>query len=80
PGVEAGKKAAASILDLQKRVMQVLKGAEEPLSLAVLAEKANAAEEVETVYQIVRHLEANRRGVILTGDLARPDSLTFSAT
>ncbi|MDJ0715966.1 MAG: glucose-6-phosphate isomerase, partial [Prochloraceae cyanobacterium] len=46
PGVEAGKKAAASILDLQKRVMQVLKGAEEPLSLAVLAEKANAAEEV----------------------------------
>ncbi|MGK7914321.1 MAG: glucose-6-phosphate isomerase [Prochloraceae cyanobacterium] len=80
PGVEAGKKAAASILTLQKQVMQVLKEAGQPLSLAVLAEKAGAAGEVETVYQIVRHLEANRRGIVMTGDRAQPNSLTISAT
>jgi glucose-6-phosphate isomerase len=80
PGVEAGKKAAASILDLQKRVMQVLEEAGSPLSLPVLASKAGAEEQVETVYQILRHLEANHRGVVLTGDRARPGSLTISAT
>jgi glucose-6-phosphate isomerase len=80
PGVEAGKKAAASILDLQKRVMQVLEEAGQPLSLAVLAEKAGAAEQVETVYQIVRHLEANRRGITISGDRAQPNSLTISVT
>ena len=40
PGVEAGKKAAASVLELQNRVVKVLEGAKSPLSLSELAEKA----------------------------------------
>ncbi len=75
PGVEAGKKAAADILDLQKRVMQALKQAPGTLSVNELAAKIEASDRVETVYLIVRHLAANNRGVSLQGDLTKPASL-----
>ncbi|NET05066.1 MAG: glucose-6-phosphate isomerase [Symploca sp. SIO2B6] len=75
PGVEAGKKAAAAVLDLQGRVMQVLKETSVPLSLSDLADKAGAPEEAEAIYKIVRHLQANQRGVVLQGDLGKPSSL-----
>jgi glucose-6-phosphate isomerase len=79
PGVEAGKKAAASILELQKQIMQTLKQATTPLSIAQLADKVGAPERGETVYMIVRHLAANDRGVKLAGDLGKPGSLQVSA-
>lgn len=78
PGVEAGKKAAAVILDLQKRVVEVLHKEKTALSLAEVAEKAGSPEEVEAIYKILRHLQANQRGVALTGNLAQPSSLTVS--
>lgn len=75
PGVEAGKKAAASLLGLQKRILEVLRATDQPLTLAVLAEKADSPEQVEAVYMIVRHLEANQRGIVLQGDRAKPSTL-----
>lgn len=75
PGVEAGKKAAASLLERQKRVMEVLQTAGQPLDLATLAERAEATDDVEAIYKIVRHLSANQRGVTLSGDRAQPGSL-----
>jgi glucose-6-phosphate isomerase len=75
PGVEAGKKAAASVLNLQNRAVAVLKDLSAPISLTELAEKAEATAEIETIYRILRHLHANNRGVILTGDLGKPASL-----
>ena len=78
PGVEAGKKAAAVILDLQKRVLEVLKTQKKALSISELANMSGAAEEVEAIYKILRHLHTNNRGVVLTGDLAKPGSLTVS--
>ncbi|MBD2518387.1 glucose-6-phosphate isomerase [Nostoc sp. FACHB-973] len=80
PGVEAGKKAAASILDLQTRVVAVLQKEKTPLSLEELAEKAGASEQVEPIYKILRHLHANQRGVVLEGDLHKPSSLRVSAS
>lgn len=79
PGVEAGKKAAAAILDLQRRLMDVLKQETAPLAIADLAAKVGTPDQAETVYLIVRHLAANQRGVTLHGDLARPASLKVSA-
>ncbi len=79
PGVEAGKKAAVSILDLQRRVLAVLRAAPGPLAIAVVADKADAADDVETVYKILRHLAANRPEISLEGDLAKPSSLLVSA-
>ncbi|ELR97505.1 glucose-6-phosphate isomerase [Gloeocapsa sp. PCC 73106] len=78
PGVEAGKKAAASVLDLQRQILEAIKQSSAPLSLADLAAKTGAPEEVETVYKIVRHLAANNRGVSLKGDHSQPSSLTVS--
>jgi len=79
PGVEAGKKVAASILDLQKQVMLALKTAGKPLNLSELAEKVGHADKIESVYLIVRHLAANERGVMIEGDRSLPSSLKVSA-
>ena len=78
PGVEAGKKAAATVLSLQRQVMDVLQSSDQPLSLAAVAEQAGHPDQVETIYRIVRHLHANQRGIVLKGDLARPSSLAIA--
>jgi glucose-6-phosphate isomerase len=75
PGVEAGKKAAAVILQLQIDVIKALQATTAPMTLAELATKAGSPDRVEAIYKILRHLAANDRGVTLTGDLAQPGSL-----
>ncbi|HTL87977.1 MAG TPA: glucose-6-phosphate isomerase, partial [Leptolyngbya sp.] len=79
PGVEAGKKAAAAILDLQRKVVEVLQQEKTPIPLQTLAINAGVSNEVESIYKIVRHLAANDRSVKLYGDLSKPGSLTVSA-
>ncbi|HEY9805362.1 MAG TPA: hypothetical protein V6D04_02245, partial [Candidatus Obscuribacterales bacterium] len=78
PGVEAGKKAAASVLDLQKQVVQVLQDSGRPLSLAAIAEKAGTPDQIESIYKIVRHLAANQRSLTIHGNPAQPQQLTVS--
>jgi glucose-6-phosphate isomerase len=80
PGVEAGKKAAAAVLDLQKQVMQVLQAEDAPLSLSELAQKIGTPERVESIYILLRHLQANQRGVVLEGNPGQPSSLKVSAS
>ena len=76
PGVEAGKKAAASVLEIQKKVVEALKQSTSPLSLAEVASKAGVNDEIETVYKILRHLKANERGVtIVEGKIGEPNSI-----
>jgi glucose-6-phosphate isomerase len=75
PGVEAGKKAAAVILQLQTDVVQKLGEISAPVTLVELAAKVGAPEQVEAIYKILRHLQANDRGVVFTGDFAHPGSL-----
>lgn len=78
PGVEAGKKAAAAVLDLQKQVMQALQEAGTPLSVSELAEKVGASDRIESIYILLRHLQANKRGVVLEGNPGQPSSLKAS--
>ena len=78
PGVEAGKKAAAAVLDLQKQVMQVLQEEGSSISLPDLAQKVGASDQVEAIYKMLRHLQANQRGVVLQGNLEQPSSLMVS--
>ncbi|AFY31287.1 glucose-6-phosphate isomerase [Calothrix sp. PCC 7507] len=80
PGVEAGKKAASVILDLQKRVVEVLQTEKTPLTLAEVADKAGASDQIEAIYKILRHLHANQRGVVLEGNPAQPSNLKISAS
>ncbi len=78
PGVEAGKKAAASVLDLQTKIVDTLKQGQSALSLGELAEKSGNSDQVETIYKIVRHLNANDRSVVIEGNLGQPDSIKVS--
>jgi len=77
PGVEAGKKAAAAVLDLQNQVKGAL--GDTPLSLTEIAEKIDASDRIENIYKIVRHLNANKRGVKIEGDPSQPDTIKVSA-
>ena len=78
PGVEAGKKAAASILALQTQLLAALEATPSAISLPDLARKAQAPDQIETLYRILRHLEANDRGVQFQGDRDRPSRLTVT--
>jgi len=66
PGVEAGKKAAAVVLDLQKRAVAYLSA--DPsrlLSAPELASALGVPGEAETLFRVLRHLAANPgRGVV----------------
>ena len=78
PGVEAGKKAAASILALQQEVITLLRDCGHSLRIVDIADKLGKAEEIEAIYQILRHLEANERGLSLIGDRCAPANLQVS--
>lgn len=77
PGVEAGKKAAASILALQAEVLKVVQSANNSLTIAEIASKIDS-QEIEAIYKILRHLEANNRGISLKGDRNFPSKLIVS--
>ena len=72
PGVEAGKKAAEAVLQVQRKIMQVLP--EVPQPVEVIAEVAGVAD-IETAFHCLRHLAANGR-VRSEGD--RVTELRFS--
>jgi glucose-6-phosphate isomerase len=57
PGVEAGKKAAAEVLELQKAISAAL--GEDPLTVDELSAKVSA--NPETVQLLLDHLAASRR-------------------
>lgn len=59
PGVEAGKKAAASVLALQAKVLATLSAT--PQTAAQIAAAAGVSEQAETVYLLLEHLAADRR-------------------
>jgi glucose-6-phosphate isomerase len=59
PGVEAGKRAAVSILALQGKALAALSGT--PRSAEELSAAIGAYGEVETVYHLLEHLAANGR-------------------
>jgi glucose-6-phosphate isomerase len=59
PGVEAGKKAAASILGLQGKVLAAL--SRNPQTPEQVAAAIGATESAETIYLLLEHLAANGR-------------------
>ncbi len=76
PGVEAGKKAAAAVLDLQSRVEAVLNdGASRSVSEI---RQALGDGTDESVFWIMRHLTGNERGYSAVGDWSSPATMRFS--
>ena len=75
PGVEAGKKAAAALLDLQARLEAALADQADH-TLVELQERMGLASP-EPLYWILRHLCANRRHIEARGDWGKPETLVF---
>jgi glucose-6-phosphate isomerase len=65
PGVEAGKKAATSVINLQLKILEILDASGATgTTVSELAEKSGHADDVETVFRICEHLAANpSRGI-----------------
>jgi glucose-6-phosphate isomerase len=59
PGVEAGKKAASAVLEVQNKLLDAL--TDSPQSPADLAEAIGRADAAETVHHLLEHLAANKR-------------------
>ncbi|HYD83261.1 MAG TPA: glucose-6-phosphate isomerase, partial [Opitutus sp.] len=61
PGVEAGKKAAGSVIALKKRLVAQLQSTLGAFATAEeIAEKLGADTSTELVFKILEHLAANR--------------------
>ncbi len=61
PGVEAGKKAAAGVLDIQAKIVRALRANKrKPYTVEQLADEIGAKDDVETVFKVLQHLSANR--------------------
>ncbi|PTL84440.1 glucose-6-phosphate isomerase [Vitiosangium sp. GDMCC 1.1324] len=60
PGVEAGKKAAGAVLDVQRKLLAKLRAEKAKAhSVEELASAVGAPDEVETVFKVLQHLSAN---------------------
>jgi glucose-6-phosphate isomerase len=87
PGVEAGKKAAAGVLDLQRRTVAVLSEraqrathAEDAAATAEeIAASIGAADDVETVLLVLERLAANPDRGIVRVEGATPFEARFAA-
>ena len=63
PGVEAGKKAAAAILNLEKQVLQKLRESDKALTVAELSIKLGLEPQKELIFKLLNRLVSNNRGV-----------------
>lgn len=62
PGVEAGKKAAEGVIEMQLAIFECLMRRDgHPMKLDDLAIETQSVEEIETIYKICEHLVANGR-------------------
>ena len=60
PGVEAGKKAAGNIIEIQRALLKYLQDNQlKGFTAADLATAIGKPEEIESVYKVARHLSAN---------------------
>jgi glucose-6-phosphate isomerase len=59
PGVEAGKKAAANIIQLQLKILTFLAKQQQALTVSEIAKGIGADEEIESIFKICEHLSSN---------------------
>lgn len=75
PGVEAGKKAAAGVLELQAKILTTLSN--EPKTAEQVARDAGVTESIETVFLVLEHLAANGRARLVQD--GEPSEMTFAS-
>jgi glucose-6-phosphate isomerase len=78
PGVEAGKKAAAGVLEIETRVIELLrKKAGERLNAATIAQHLKLESHTEIVFKLLNRLAANHRGIAAEDNNPTPETLFY---
>ena len=81
PGVEAGKKAASAVIDLQRKVLAHLRGKPgEAQTIEEIAKSLGEPDAIETVYYILEHAAANPDHGITRSAGTDPFDATYSAS
>jgi glucose-6-phosphate isomerase len=61
PGVEAGKKAAGTVLAIQREIIALLRAnIGKPFGLVEISQSIGREEDIETIFKVVEHLAANK--------------------
>ncbi len=79
PGVEAGKRAAAAVLDLQRLVAAQLRSAAGARTAEQIAGAIGKPDEVESVFKILEHLASNPERSVVMDKADSLDRVTFRA-
>ncbi len=81
PGVEAGKKAAAAVLDVQRRTVEALKEQSGTWqTVSELAARLMLEDKEEWIFKILEQLAVNRPGIEQSGDGETPSKTSFRHT
>jgi len=78
PGVEAGKKAAAVVISLQKAVIGLLKKQPQGLTAQEIATELGTPDLAEPVFAILRHLSANPDRGVHGSRQENPENIRFT--
>jgi glucose-6-phosphate isomerase len=65
PGVEAGKKAASRVIEIQRRALDLL--SDNPgssFNIREIAERIDAKDEIEIIFKVCEHLAANQNKIV----------------
>ena len=76
PGVEAGKKAATNIINLQKEIEELLNDGKER-TLSEINDTLST-DSIESIYLILRKLSENSAHYLMNGNQSNPDKLIIS--
>jgi len=61
PGVEAGKKAAVQVIDIQRKIIENLQKNHNLFTVEEISQYIGNKDDIETAYQVIQHLTANGR-------------------
>jgi glucose-6-phosphate isomerase len=61
PGVEAGKKAAGQVIEIQRKILQNLQQNHNLFTVEEISQSIGSKDDIETVFQVIQHLRANGR-------------------
>ena len=78
PGVEAGKKAAASVLEIEMQVIDLLRNNKgESLNSATISQHLALESHTETIFKILNRLVANNRGIKANDAYPTPETCFY---
>jgi len=79
PGVEAGKKAAAGVLEIESKVIELLREkSDERLNAVTIAQHLELESRSEIIFKLLNRLAANNRGITAEDNNPTPDTHFYS--